>query len=446
MNMIARNSKRKLLFISKENLSGDLAWQLKRNGHEVKAYIETKEDVDVYTGFIERIKSWKPYKNWADVIIFDDVGFGEIADSLRKQGKLVIGGSKYTDRLEKDRKFGQLELKKYGINILPSWQFSDYDKAMCFIRKNPMPYIFKPSSNRLQDGENKEYEKDLIVLGEEKNGKDLLEFLEQNKIILQKKCPTFLIQKFVRGVEVAVGAFFNGKEFIYPININFEHKRFFPGNIGPFTGEMGTLMYWSSSNTLFRATLKRMLPALKESGYIGYIDINCIVNNEGIYPLEFTSRFGYPTIQIQLEGITTPTAEWLYRLARGEKFQIQTKRGFQVGVVILVPSYFSYFFGGNNRELIKTYKNLTIIFKNSSNLGGVHIGDVKKDKQDVWRIAGGSGWLLVVTGSGVTVKKARQKTHKLIRDIKIPHMFYRTDIGKNWRVDSKKLRTWGYIN
>jgi phosphoribosylamine---glycine ligase len=32
----------------------------------------------------------------------------------------------------------------------------------------------------------------------------------------------------VTGVEVAVGAFFNGKNFVYPIHINFEHKKLFP--------------------------------------------------------------------------------------------------------------------------------------------------------------------------------------------------------------------------
>jgi len=36
-------------------------------------------------------------------------------------------------------------------------------------------------------------------------------------------------------VEVAVGDFFNGTEFIEPINVNFEHKKLFPGNLGPST-------------------------------------------------------------------------------------------------------------------------------------------------------------------------------------------------------------------
>ena len=47
------------------------------------------------------------------------------------------------------------------------------------------------------------------------------------------------MQKYISGVEIAVGAFFNGNDFVYPINVNFEHKKLFPGNIGPSTGEMG---------------------------------------------------------------------------------------------------------------------------------------------------------------------------------------------------------------
>ena len=265
--------------------------------------------------------------------------------------------------------------------------------------------------------------------------------MSQNKNVLQKKVSTFQLQKFVTGVEVAVGAFFNGKDFILPINVNFEHKRVFPGDIGPFSGEMGTLMFWSEPNKIFKITLEKMKPALTESGYIGYVDLNCIVNGKGIYPLEFTTRFGYPTIPIQLEGIIMSTGEWFYKLAKGENFELKTKRGFQIGVRIFVPTCFV---GPKDKETLEMYHDLPILFKKPDNLDGIHIEDIKKE-DGVWRIAGTSGCLMVITGSGSTVNEARQQVYTRIKNIMIQDMFYRTDIGMKWNTDSDKLQTWGYL-
>lgn len=424
----------KFLFVSLESLSGDLAWSVKKEGHEVKIYIKAKGDTDVYNGFLEKVEKWEDHIEWADVIIFDDVEFGEQAERLRKKGKFVVGGSVYTDRLEIDREFGQEELKKYGVNLLQSWNYSNYDEAIEFIKANPSRYVFKPSGNTPSGG------KGLLFIGEEEDGKDLLEILDQNKKVWQKKAPVFQLQKYITGVEVAVGAFFNGHDFIKPINVNFEHKRIFPGDIGPLSGEMGTLMFWSEPNNLFKATLGKMLPGLRESGYIGYVDINCIVNGRGIYPLEWTCRFGYPTIQIQSEGITTSTGEWLYKLAKGEDFELKTKKGFQIGIRILVPSYFAK---ANDKETVEMYRDLPVLFK-KQNMEGIHIEDVKLD-EGVWRIAGESGVLLVVTGSGSTVEETQKQVYARVQNIMVQNMFYRTDIGAKWPMDSDKLHTWGYL-
>lgn len=435
MNNNGKNPIKKFLFVGHEALSGDLAWSLTKEGHEVRIFIDAPSDRDCYDGFLEKVDDWKKHVKWADVIVFDDVEFGADAEKLRAEGKFVIGGTIYTDNLEIDREFGQAELKKNGVSILPCQQFSSYDEGIRFIQENPGRYVYKPSGNTFSGG------KGLLFLGEEEDGKDLIELLEQNKIFWEKKAPVFLLQKHISGVEVAVGAFFNGKKFIYPIFVNFEHKRIFPGDVGPFAGEMGTLAYWSSPNVLFRATLEKMETPLRETGYVGYVDINCIVNGKGIYPLEFTTRFGYPTIQIQMEGLTTPAGEWLYLLAKGEDFELKTKKGFQVCVRILVPTYFSH---ENDLEQLHMYKDLAVTFKNTSNLDGIHIEDVKNDN-GTWRIAGSSGVVLVVSASGPTVEDARRLVYNRLHNIIIPNMFYRTDIGEAWSQDSDRLHTWGYL-
>lgn len=425
-------SPKKFLFVSWEALSGDLAYQIKSEGHEVKIYVEAEYDIDTYDGFLEKVKNYKEWIDWADVVVFDDVGFGEEASQLRKNGKLVIGGSEYTDRLEKDREFGQAEMKRVGMLILPHWDFSDYDAVLKFIEENPGRYVFKPS----------EYigsaSKGLLFLGKDEDGKDLHEIIRSNKATLEKRVKQFQLQKFAQGVEVAVGAFFNGNDFIYPINVNFEHKKLFPGDIGPYTGEMGTLMYWSSPNTMFRTTLEKMRDDIKKSGYVGYIDINCIANARGIYPLEFTCRFGYPHISIAMEGITAPIGEFLYLLAKGDNFELKTKKGFQIGVCCAVPPFPYY-----DAEEMDIYKDLSIIFKKPS-LEGFRFGDLKL-VDSKWTIAGCSGYVMVVTGSGTTVEEARKQTYSRVENILLQNMFYRTDIGLGWYEDSDKLQTWGYL-
>ena len=64
---------------------------------------------------------------------------------------------------------------------------------------------------------------------------------------------------------------------------------------------------------------------------------------------------------------------------------------------------------------------------------------------NVWRIAGHSSYVLVVTGSGSTMEEARKQAYSRVDNIMLINMFYRTDIGGTWGEDSDKLMTWGYI-
>jgi phosphoribosylamine---glycine ligase len=420
------------LFISLDGLIGDIAWQILKEGHNVKYYINHPDEKEVTDGFVPKIDNWENEVDWADIIVFDDVlGMGKIAKKLRDQGKLVIGGTPYTDKLEDDRTFGQEEMKKAGVSIIPYKDFTSFDDAIKFVKENPGKYVIKPS------GEAQNI-KGLLFIGEEDDGKDVIQVLDDYNKAWAKKIPVFQLQKRIMGVEVAVGAFFNGKEFIYPINVNFEHKKLFPGNLGPSTGEMGTTMFWSGSNKIFNQTLKKMEPKLAEEGYVGYIDINCMVNGYGIYPLEWTARFGYPTINIQHEGMLNPIGEFFYDLARGEKAKLRIKSGFQIGVRVVVPP-FPY----DDQETFDVKsKDSVIYFKRPTE--GVHIEDVKQVDGE-WLVTGTSGVVLIVCGCGQTMKQAQNQAYTRIKNITIPNMYYRTDIGDRWFEDIDKLHTWGYL-
>ena len=423
---------KKFLFVTLEALITDIAWLVAQEGHEVKFYAQDPGEKEVGEGFVPMVERWEDHVDWADVIVFDDVlGQGAKAQQLRAAGKKVIGGTPYTDRLEDDRAFGQEEMKKRGIAILPYHDFTSFDAAIEYVRANPARYVIKPSG---QAGNIK----GLLFIGEEEDGRDVIEVLDDYREAWAQKIPVFQLQKRVTGVEVAVGAFFNGRQFVYPINVNFEHKKLFPGNLGPSTGEMGNVCFWSTPNKLFNATLKKFESTLAQEGYVGYLDINCIVNSNGIYPLEWTARFGYPMISIQQEGLITPIGELLEGLAQGTLEKFKTKSGFQIGVRIVVPP-----FPFTDPETFKVKsKDSIIFFKKPTD--GVHIEDVKKFNNE-WLVTGSSGVVLIVCGTGPTMKQAQAQVYGRIKNIIIPHMYYRTDIGDRWYEDSDRLHTWGYL-
>jgi phosphoribosylamine--glycine ligase len=424
---------KKFLFVSLDGLIADTAWQVAKEGHQVKLFIESETEREIADGFVPKTDDWERDVNWADVIVFDDVlGQGAKAARLRDAGKRVVGGTPYIDRLEDDRAFGQQELKAAGVTIIPQDNFTSFADAIAYVKANPNRYVIKPS------GEAQNL-KQLLFVGEEEDGKDVVQVLEDYQRSWAERIKAFQLQRRIVGVEVATGAFFNGKEFALPVNVNFEHKKLFPGDIGPSTGEMGTSMFWSEPTKVFNATLKKMEPRLRDERFVGYIDVNCIVNSNGIYPLEFTARFGYPTISIQQEGMLTPIGEVLYGLADGTLTRFKTRSGFQVGVRIVVPP-----FPFNDPDTFaKNSKDALILFKKPGR-EGVHIEDVKLVKGE-WVVTGTSGVVLIVVGMGPTMKAAQRQAYNRIDNIMIPNMYYRKDIGDRWFEDFDRLHAWGYL-
>ena len=428
------------LFLSLDAaLIADIAWQVAKEGHDVRYYIEAESDTEIGDGFVPKTDDWRSELDWADVIVFDDIwvgdrlGTGELAAQLREEGHAVVGGTPNTDRLEDDRGYAMDVLEAHGIEVLPHQVFTDFDDGIQYVRDNPGPYVIKP----LGEVQNV---KRLLYVGRENDGSDVVDVLRAYKKAWGHRMKGFQLQRRVSGVEIAVCGFFNGDRFVEPVNMNFEHKKLFPGNIGPSTGEMGTSMFWTNRNRIFDETLGRLEDWLAEEGYVGSIDINSIVNRSGIYPLEFTPRFGYPTITLQEEGMNTPTGEFFYDLAHGYDPDLTVHQGYQIGVRVVLPP-----FPFDDPQIYdENSRNAAVVFE-TENREGIHIEDAKK-VEGQWRVAGESGMPLVVTGKGETMRDAQTQVYDRIDDITIPNMYYRDDIGERWiENDGDKLQAWGYL-
>ncbi|NDC87891.1 MAG: phosphoribosylamine--glycine ligase [Bacteroidetes bacterium] len=420
-----------ILFVSRWGDSLDLAYALSREGNEIRYGIEDPDGLEIGDGFVTKTTDWRADIPWADLVVFDYTGYGEIAESLRRSGKRVFGGTQYTDRLELDRNFGQHELHRHKVKILGYQEFDSFREAIAYIERHPRAYVIKPC------GETQDY-KQLLFVGSDDAGADVIRMLRA----YEKSWGdfgTFQLQRKVQGVEISVSAFFNGKTFLRPINVTLEHKKLFPKELGISTGEMGSAMFWVDESPIFDATLRKFESTLAREGFTGHIDLNCIVNGQGIYPLEFTSRFGYPQASIQRAGLEEPLGALLKRICEGDTRPIETRKGFQVGAYFVVPP-FPY---DDPKSFDLFSRDAVVVFKKSlrEGLHPVHLKQVETE----WLITGCTGIPLLVTGTGLTMREAQRVLYRRMAQVLINNGYYRTDIGDRWTEDSDKLWSWGLL-
>jgi len=423
---------RKILVISNFGVSEELCRRFICEGNQVKFFIKDPHSKDIGDGILKKVASWEPHVSWADLIIFDDANFGRIAEELREDGKAVVGPCLYSDKLEMDRGFGQEEMKKAGMTVLPDWNFTSLKEAEAFVAKNPGRYVIKPSG-KAQD------EKALTYVGKSDDGADVIAMLQNYQKKWGGKIHEIQVQTFAKGVEVAVGAWFNGKDFILPAFVNFEYKKLMNDDLGPNSGEMGTMGMWLDHCPLYDETLKKMVPAMRASGYSGYLDINCIATKEAIYPLEFTPRFGVPTIWLQMEGIKSKMGDFFEAMGTGKRFNLDTERGVQICVVVAVAP-FPY----EDPEAFKKYSADKELEIKAPKMDGIYLSDVKK-VDGRYKLAGNSGYACVCVGKGLTMEEAKEEVYKRVKSVSLPDAFYRTDIGHRWHKDRDKLQAWGWF-
>lgn len=254
----------------------DLVLHLKEEGHDVYYYTEVIRDREIGKGLVKLVQGWKTHAEDADLIFFADVYFGNTPLEWREKGKIVVGGSSLTDRLENDREYAATIFKKFGLKVPETYKFDSFEEAIEFVKKNPKRYVIKPQ------GQKPRY---LTYVGEGPN--DIILVLKHYQKLWHNK-PEFVLQEYIDGVEIAVTGFFNGEKFIKPFIVNFEEKRIGAGGKGPLCGEMGTTMIAKTKSKLAEETIMKMVPYLKLADYRGFFDLNCIANEKGAYILEAT--------------------------------------------------------------------------------------------------------------------------------------------------------------
>ena len=212
---------------------------------------------------------------------------------------------------------------------------------------------------------------------------------------------------------------------------------------------MGTVLRYVTKSKLANKVLKPLEDALHRLGYCGYVDVNCIIDDEGNpWPLEFTMRKGWPTFNIQQALLKGDTAEWLAALAQGQDVKPFSLSSVALGVVMAIPDFPYSQFTRKEVTGIPVYGLKPSILDNvhpCELMSGTAPHDVNGKVVTMPCLVTAGDYVLVASGVGETISEAKRRAYRVVDKIEIPNSpLWRTDIGDRLKKQLPKIQSQGY--
>jgi phosphoribosylamine--glycine ligase len=233
----------------------------------------------------------------------------------------------------------------------------------------------------------------------------------------------FVLQDFVKGTEVSTEGWFNGRDFMSPWNHTIERKQLMNDGLGPSGGCAGNLVWLAKeTNHVIEEGIALMSGVLRDHDFVGPIDLNAVINDEGVWGLEFTPRFGYDALPALLELVSGELGPTIAAMARREhptELGLVDKRAFALRVSI--PPYPS--------EQFRADEGIPVRGLTREDRGHLYFYDVKLSEDNKLVSTRASGVIVTITAKADTIQEAVSAAMQIAEKAKIPHKQYRTDLA-----------------
>ena len=431
----------RLLIVDPQGNGLDYAMRCQRDGHDVRLGIRLSEKTkDIGKGLVQVVDDYRKWVRWADVVFMtDNTLYTHDLDKWRLEGVRVVGATCHSAEWEINRSTGMKVMQKAGIAIPTYKEFRGYDEAIAYVKREDRRFVSK-----VIDGSHTD--KALSYCA--KSPEDMIYMLQHWKK-LRKLSGPFCLQEFIPGVEMAVGVWHGPHGFSAGWCENFEFKKLMNDDMGVATGEQGTVLRYVRGSKLATRVLKPLARVLADVNYIGYVDVNCIIDESGKpWPLEFTMRPGWPTFNIQMALHDGDHAQWLMDLWNGKDTRNWVMNAVAIGVVVSIPDYpYSHV---TRKEVtgVPVYgidrETWDHVHPCEMMLGAAPQKFSGKFVDSPMMVTAGD-YVMVMSATGHDVKTASETVYRRLDKLNVPNSpMYRTDIGRRLRKQLPKLQAKGY--
>ncbi len=347
----------------------------------------------------------------------DPLGSG-IVDHFQERGLTIWGPTKETAQIEASKAFAKAVMQEAGIPCAQSETFTDYEKALTYVRTHGAPIVIKASGLALGKG--------VSVC------QSMLEAERALKETMVDKVhgsagDTVVIEEFLEGPEISIHALCC-KEAYHLFPPSQDHKRIGDNDEGPNTGGMGTItpLPFVSAETLAvieREIVKKLLSYFVRKGtpFSGLLYPGVKLTAKGPKVFEYNARFGDPECQIYMRILESDIVPALLASAKGEGIgaPLSWKTEAAANVVIASHGYPGTYPKG---RLIVGVENANadpdvIVF---------HAGVERKNST----LLTNGGRVLGVSATGKNLHEALEKAYAATEKITFDGMTLRRDIGR----------------
>lgn len=313
-------------------------------------------------------------------------GLAVLAESLRRQGKLVVGGNAWVDRLEHDAAFAAQVAASCGLRTPRAVVYPSAEEAETAILADPRKHV-------VTCGDGRSFASDVPAL--------LVNFIRQ-----ARRTPV-RVAEYVPGVELYVETWFHQGRNVFTLTA-LENRRFLDADLGPELAAQ-TCAAWVHpmlEPRVYQTVLKKLAVLVEANQYTGSLGARIVISDRDRKPYLLGFRAASPR--------HVHTALWTlgFDVAKFAEAPAAPRSGlYAYTAAVSIQPY----------PASSHLPQLAALTRGTAVIGGVvlHAHDLEADPDRPGEVmaAGTSGLLGDVVGTGSTVELARQEAVRRLDDV-----------------------------
>lgn len=332
----------------------------------------------------------------------------------------LIAPSAHASKLEGSKAFAKAFMNKYGIPTASYFQFTadEFETGKNYLELHTLPVVLKADGLAAGKG---------VVICETHAA--ALQVFEEMLIGKQfgEASSRVVVEQFLKGIEVSVFVLTDGTDYKI-IGHAKDYKRIGEGDTGLNTGGMGciTPVPFMDEDFMQKVTDKIIEPTIQglraeKMEYKGFVFFGLINVNGEPYVIEYNCRMGDPETEVVIPRLKNDLVELFNSLYEGNLQQqdIAYHSGAFATVMAVSGGYPGEYAKGKHIHFDEDNSKAQIF----------HAGTQLKDDTVVTN----GGRVLAVTAQGTSLQEAVAQSLEALERISFEGMYYRKDIGFEFR-------------